>query len=1525
MRRRWLGCWLGGWLGAGAAALLAVSAAAQPSPLFDGQAASVFVYNPDNQQFNTYQFGEWAVAAQRDASGVRVSGEQGGSITIPLRAGSHPVLINEASNSAPLLGTEQIGFSIAGLSAALGSMAGDNDPQLLIQPSSGSYNGTVAVTLTGVPAQGERGDFRFSWQINDDAEQSVTVAAADPAALRQTFYLIRDGDYRITYRASQGSKAVAAKTARISVTSDHPDGFRRDSDGDGIPDIVEAYLGLDPLSDDAMRDSDGDGWPDFEELLRGADPDCDPNNPSHRPKPGLTCAPLDSDLDGWSDFDEDLRGTDPHDPTVTAASGAEVASRFADAPRARRLYEVEARISGAVFNDVEHSQLRALPGHVQALSVGGGMVWDSHELPDAAARAEEGRALDSLPDYQRQDLADEAIARGALPPLRIPAGAPSVLRIQTDAATDAAGDAGLWAARAWVAGHADPSPADVTAWLAQRGTPWNSAEEWITGYKAMLRDRLVVDVTTALAPNSGVGIAGIEAILNWLAERKSITLFGSTDSAPDADAVLRLREALQDNQRTLDQLHDDLATAAVDGGPLVALQALVLAPYANPPVPAYKGRALDRVIAESVQGSASTEMHYRLRAYAITALADLSPEALARLLDPAVDFDGDGLVNAVELAHGRDYTRPDRADTDGDGIVDGNDPCPRDPGNRCVTTQPLNDPTLDSDGDGIPDWIDNCPQHANPDQALLAGLPAHSPLAQVGRACLVQMGALIVSPLRNITVPLGSRLTLQAALVPNSGATQVQWGFGALGAEASQALIPPALALDRVGNYTVTLVAQDDKGMTVSTDQRQITVVDTGLVLPQLSIEDAALQRARAGMRIAAVPVMLSAAARQVVEVDYRLRPISAQPDVDFVASRGRLLFEPGMTALALPVQILGSATQSSDVLVAVEIAAASGAQIANSSATLTIQPADAESGNRPPVARDDAATTPADVAVEVAVLDNDEDPDGDVLSVALVSVSPSDAATVEIVDGARLRVTPAAGFSGDVHVLYRALDGRGGSATATLVVTVEQDSGAVQQAFAIFAGQRNGLGFLYRVAIPGTGSVIGIAPAPQPLVQVNLNTLSGWWVDPKGRYLVYLADERWWVVDLHVPGADYTARALSHPDEQGWAIPPQFSEDGSSIVYGVLRAEITDDMPMPVYTRLDQPDSARRELFRSAPTTGENDYSALVSYQLAADGSQVYVLWNYSREDRNHADEFAIQALATQGGTAVQTVLQGSGRGDAMQLNADQQSLRYVHSEDSGGRFLRHLTLSTGEVRPALPSIHPDMLVAVPELYERDYSVGMNLYYWVKNPTNDQAALYMSDLSDPNAVAIRQTPLMDTPNIVDCVVADDQRALACRTIKFSGEMTVRLWIGPTAAPDQVRSIATLNDRQFAGMGLRAHKSSGFVTRVDFDNSGSERYRTLYVSAADAQVRVFGQPIEGLDVSMGAMQSWASVDEQTLVHFAADEQGQPHLYAVDVNSDPIDVGAGQIISSDIDVMWRGGGVTVYTGQAAAAGDEETPP
>src|SRR5204863_4274061 len=88
---------------------------------------------------------------------------------------------------------------------------------------------------------------------------------------------------------------------------------------------------------------------------------------------------------------------------------------------------------------------------------------------------------------------------------------------------------------------------------------------------------------------------------------------------------------------------------------------------------------------------------------------------------------------------------------------------------------------------------------------------------------------------------------------------------------------------------------------------------------------------------------------------------------------------------------------------------------------------------NDPPVAVNDTATTPEDTSVSIPVLVNDSDVDGDPLTITAATGTNG---TVSIV-GTNLLFTPATNFNGVVTLSYTISDGHGGTASATVSVTV--------------------------------------------------------------------------------------------------------------------------------------------------------------------------------------------------------------------------------------------------------------------------------------------------------------------------------------------------------------------------------------------------------------------------------------------------------------------------------------------------------
>jgi uncharacterized repeat protein (TIGR01451 family) len=100
---------------------------------------------------------------------------------------------------------------------------------------------------------------------------------------------------------------------------------------------------------------------------------------------------------------------------------------------------------------------------------------------------------------------------------------------------------------------------------------------------------------------------------------------------------------------------------------------------------------------------------------------------------------------------------------------------------------------------------------------------------------------------------------------------------------------------------------------------------------------------------------------------------------------------------------------------------------------------------NDPPTAIGDTATTIRRTPVAIAVLANDRDVDGDVL--AVTGATPgSNGTTVVNLDGT-VTYTPAAAFTGIDGFSYTIADGRGGTATARVAVTVRKPMADVQVA----------------------------------------------------------------------------------------------------------------------------------------------------------------------------------------------------------------------------------------------------------------------------------------------------------------------------------------------------------------------------------------------------------------------------------------------------------------------------------------------
>ena len=90
---------------------------------------------------------------------------------------------------------------------------------------------------------------------------------------------------------------------------------------------------------------------------------------------------------------------------------------------------------------------------------------------------------------------------------------------------------------------------------------------------------------------------------------------------------------------------------------------------------------------------------------------------------------------------------------------------------------------------------------------------------------------------------------------------------------------------------------------------------------------------------------------------------------------------------------------------------------------------------NNTPTALADSATTSEDIVVNIDVLSNDDDVDGDALTVDAVT-QPANGSVVVNADET-VAYTPASNFNGNDGFSYTVADGQGGSDTATVTVNV--------------------------------------------------------------------------------------------------------------------------------------------------------------------------------------------------------------------------------------------------------------------------------------------------------------------------------------------------------------------------------------------------------------------------------------------------------------------------------------------------------
>lgn len=254
-----------------------------------------------------------------------------------------------------------------------GVAVGPVEDQVTIQPSPGSYDQLIELELTSarnLEAQAAGGaathDILYRIDAGFSAGEWATYDPANPPRLARSSTI----HYQSVAKSGGGRGNIGTASYTIASDSD------LDTDGDGVPDLVEIGAGLDPATG---VDTDGDGHSDLNELFAGTDPADPTSNPGRRAD-GSRLTSLDG---GFGTFDLQVaiktRVDDGGTPAFAVpASGVDVSAQslegglLASAPSSNIATVTTARLGGIKWEPDPFFSLTTPPNYAVASPPGNG-------------------------------------------------------------------------------------------------------------------------------------------------------------------------------------------------------------------------------------------------------------------------------------------------------------------------------------------------------------------------------------------------------------------------------------------------------------------------------------------------------------------------------------------------------------------------------------------------------------------------------------------------------------------------------------------------------------------------------------------------------------------------------------------------------------------------------------------------------------------------------------------------------------------------------------------------------------------------------------------------------------------------------------------------------------------------------------------------------------------------------------------------------------------------------------------------